>query len=95
MKDIVRLKLRKLQTRLMTSHKMTLELNEKVIETVAADCTERETGARNIDAVINSELMPVLSNKILEQMAIGPLPKSVSVSVDDSGQFTFEFSDPV
>ena len=71
---------------------MTLDLGEQVIDTIAADCTERETGARNVDAVINAELMPVLSNKILEQMAVGPLPKQVSVGVDADGQFTFTFS---
>ncbi|MEC8022738.1 MAG: type VI secretion system ATPase TssH [Myxococcota bacterium] len=94
MSDIVRLKLRKLQSRLIDTHKMTMELDDLVIDTVAADCTERETGARNVDAVINAQLMPILSNRILEQMALGPLPKTVRVGVDSEKQFTFEFSEP-
>ncbi|MBT9555409.1 MAG: type VI secretion system ATPase TssH, partial [Myxococcales bacterium] len=93
MADIVRLKLKSLGRRLMKSHKMELVLSDHVIRGIASLCTEAETGARNIDQLMNQALLPRISQKILTQMAEGVLPKQLVVGIDPEGYFTFEFSD--
>jgi len=58
MANIVRLKLSRLASRMMTSHKMRLTYGDAVVEEIAKRCTEVETGARNIDHIVNATLLP-------------------------------------
>ncbi|MCC6572577.1 MAG: type VI secretion system ATPase TssH [Planctomycetes bacterium] len=91
MKDITRLKLGLLQNRLKESHKMTLSFDDKVVEAIAARCTEVETGARNVDHILAGTLLPKISTELLEQMSKGPLPEKLTVGLDGSGDFSFTF----
>jgi type VI secretion system protein VasG len=89
--EIVRLKLRKVAGRLHDSHKMTLELDPKLVDVITRRCTEVETGARNIDHIITQTLLPMLSTALLERMAQGPLPGAVRLTVADDESFRLEF----
>ncbi|MCC6651615.1 MAG: type VI secretion system ATPase TssH [Candidatus Eisenbacteria bacterium] len=89
--DIVRLKLRKIEGRLRDSHKMSLVLDEKMIDVITRRCTEVETGARNIDHIITQTLLPMLSSALLERMASGPLPGAVRMTVAEDESFQVEF----
>ena len=89
--DIVRLKLRKIEGRLRDSHKMALVLDEKMIDVITRRCTEVETGARNIDHIINQNLLPMLSSALLERMTQGPLPGAVRMTVAEDESFQVEF----
>ncbi len=89
--DIVRLKLRKIEGRLRDSHKMSLVLDEKMIDVITSRCTEVETGARNIDHIINQNLLPLLSSALLERMTQGPLPGTVRMTVGEDESFQVEF----
>jgi type VI secretion system protein VasG len=71
---------------------MAMEVDPKVIDTIAERCTEVETGARNVDHIISGALLPRISTEILRQMSVGPLPDRVRVGLDDKGEFTFTFS---
>ncbi|MCL5270481.1 MAG: hypothetical protein M1457_08020, partial [bacterium] len=57
----------------------------------AQRCTEVETGARNIDHILNGTLLPMVSTRILEQMAAGPLPSSLHLGLDEAGGFALQF----
>ena len=46
------LKLEALKKRLLANNKMALTWTDKVPETIAARCTEVETGARNIEYIL-------------------------------------------
>ncbi len=72
---------------------MALDLDERVIQAITERCTEVETGARNIDAIINARLLPRISSAILEQMAVGPLPDRLGIGLGEDGDFVFEFSE--
>jgi type VI secretion system protein VasG len=89
--EIVRLKLRKIESRLRDSHKMALELDPKMIDVITRRCTEVETGARNIDHIITQTLLPMLSTALLERMAQGPLPGAVRMTVGEDESFRLEF----
>ena len=93
MKEIVRLKVARLGKRLAESHKMTFTFDEKVIEQIAQRCVEVETGARNIDHIMQGTLIPRISTEILEQMTLGPLPSRLHLGIDTQGEFTYTFSD--
>ncbi|HRJ78709.1 MAG TPA: AAA family ATPase, partial [Planctomycetota bacterium] len=91
MKDIVILKLNKIKQRMAENHKMLMVVDDKVIDNIAARCTEVETGARNIDHILRGTLLPKISSEILSQMTQGPLPEKLTVGMDDKGEFTFAF----
>ncbi|MEZ4473367.1 MAG: type VI secretion system ATPase TssH [bacterium] len=92
MREIVDLKLNRLRSQLMTGHKMRLVIEDEVLDTITRRCTMAETGARNIDYIINGSLLPRISTEVLEQMAEGALPDTLRIGVED-GQFTFRFED--
>jgi type VI secretion system protein VasG len=91
-KGIVKLKLGRLVRRMFESHKMTLEYTDDVIDQIAERCTEVETGARNIDNILQGTLLPRISTEILERMTEGPLPETLTLGMDADGNFTFTFS---
>jgi type VI secretion system protein VasG len=91
MKDIVELKLRRLAARLMDNHRTTLEYDPAVVEQIATRCTEVETGARNIDHILQGTLLPKLSTEILQRMGSGPLPDKLTLGLGEGGEFTLKF----
>jgi type VI secretion system protein VasG len=95
MKEIVELKIGRLAKRLMESHKMKFTYGQDVIDQIAARCVEVETGARNIDNIMQGTLLPRISSEILEQMTRGPLPAALHLGLDDKGEFVYTFSDDV
>jgi type VI secretion system protein VasG len=91
LKDIVKIKLRKIADRLRDSHRMTLEFDPAMVDLIAARCTEVETGARNIDHIISETLLPMMSSALLEKMTEGPLPETMSARVGDDESFVLGF----
>ena len=81
--DVIRmitdLKLRKVARRMQDSHGVTLTWDETVGDTIAARCTEVETGARNVDHIIRGTLMPQLSEEVLGRIGDGGLPEKIHV----------------
>ncbi len=91
LKEIVKIKLRHVGRRLADSHKIELEVDTKVDEVIVARCTDVDSGARNIDHIVNQTLLPLLSTRLLQQMAEGPLPAGVQIGVDETEAFTIAF----
>jgi type VI secretion system protein VasG len=94
LKEIIELKLGKVRGRLWESHRMKLECDQALVDQIASRCTEVETGARNIDHVINGSLLPQLSTALLERMAEGPLPDAVRVGPGDGERLDLTFAAP-
>jgi type VI secretion system protein VasG len=88
MKQIIRLKLGKIQRRLVESHKIALEYDDVLLNEVAARCTEVESGARNVDNILSNTMLPDLSRQILSQIGSGETADRVSISVKD-GSLTY------
>jgi type VI secretion system protein VasG len=91
LKDIVVLKMNKLVKRLDETHKMKLIYSDKVLDQIAARCTEVETGARNIDYIMSGTIMPRMSQEILVRMGEGVMPAEVHLDVSQNGSFKIEF----
>jgi type VI secretion system protein VasG len=88
LKLIIRLKLGKIQKRLVESHKISLEYDGVLLNEVAARCTEVESGARNVDNILSNTMLPDLSRQILSRLAEGVESNKVFVSVKD-GDLTY------
>jgi type VI secretion system protein VasG len=91
LKDIVVLKLEKLVNRLAETHKMKLVYTRKVVDQIAARCTEVETGARNIDYIMAGSIMPRMSQEILTRMGEGAVPAEVHLDLAKDGTFKIKF----
>ncbi len=91
--DIARLKVDKVARRLYQSHRMHLDYSDAVVETIAARCTEVETGARNIDHILQGTLLPQISTELLQRMSAGPLPDRLGLDVDEAGGFLLRFGE--
>jgi type VI secretion system protein VasG len=92
LKQIIRLKLGKIQRRLAETHKVKLEYDDVLLNEVAARCTEVESGARNVDNILSNTMLPDLSRQILSQLAGGNSSNRVSVSVKD-GVLTYAWDE--
>ncbi len=91
MGDIVRIKLNKLVQRLASSQKLALHYSDQVVEIIALRCTEVETGARNIDHILNGTLLPQIATEVLERMADETRYTSLLLDIDDTGGFRLTF----
>lgn len=88
---IADLKLGQLAARLLTNNKMRLSWDTAVAETIAARCTEVETGARNIQAILDANVLPRLSETILDNLTRGEMPETCHLGVGQDGEFTVDF----
>ena len=88
---IAKLKLRKVGKRLAAAHEMKFEVDEGVYAAMAGRCQQVDLGARQIDHVIDGAILPILSRRLLEQMATDEMPTTLRMGVDDAAEFTYEF----
>jgi type VI secretion system protein VasG len=89
LKQIVRLKVAKIQRRLLETHKIALTHDEDLIEEVAKRCTEVESGARNVDNILTNTMLPEISRQILGRMAERQRFAPIHVSVGPDGAFVY------
>ncbi|HUI78226.1 MAG TPA: type VI secretion system ATPase TssH [Bryobacteraceae bacterium] len=89
LKQIVRLKLGKIQRRLLESHKVVMTHDEAVVDEVAKRCTEVESGARNVDNILTNTLLPSISRHILSRMADRQKLEPIHVMLDAEGNFAY------
>lgn len=90
-KEVVRLKLARIQERFWRAHRAELHYDEALIATIADRCTETDTGARNIDHILNHTLLPELSSKLLQAMAAEQSFTAIHVGLDGRRNFTYSF----
>ncbi len=91
MTEIIHHKLNKVSQRLHSHHKLSLNYEESLVNFVLGNCRLAETGARNIDAVINRQLLPQLSTQLLVHDK-DDSHTQITVSVDEQGTLTYAFS---
>jgi len=92
-RDIVRLKLAKIQQRFQENHRSDMTYDEALVAAVGARCAEVDSGARNIDHILTHTLLPELSSEVLERMARGETFRGAHISLDGDGNFVYRFDD--
>ncbi len=90
LKQIIRLKLGKIQRRILENHKIKLTYDDAFLNEVASRCTEVESGARNVDNILTNSLLPDISRQILGGMAEGEKMTAIHVGIGENGEFVYE-----
>ncbi|MEO7496245.1 MAG: type VI secretion system ATPase TssH [Massilia sp.] len=88
--QIIELKLRKIAQRIAANHKAEFAYDEALVEAVLARCTEVDSGARNVDNILNGTLLPEIAESVLAKMAEGALIAKIKVSANKQGQFKYQ-----
>jgi type VI secretion system protein VasG len=90
LKQIIRLKLGKIQRRIQENHKIKLSWDDAFLNEVASRCTEVESGARNVDNILTNSLLPDISRQILGGMAEGEKMSAIHVGIGSDGEFIYQ-----
>ncbi|MFP4681019.1 MAG: type VI secretion system ATPase TssH [Chitinispirillaceae bacterium] len=93
LQSVVKLKLDKVAKRLAGSHGISFNYSDAIVAAVTEHCSSPQTGARNIDTVINTALLPAISAQLLSVVGIEQEGKfkSVNVDIEDEGTFSISF----
>ena len=91
LRPIVEMKLGKIKKKLLENQSLVVEFNKAVIDDIVESCTRAETGARNIDAIVDKKLAPEISSQLLGFMAEGKNPSKVTVTKAKDGTFRYKF----
>jgi type VI secretion system protein VasG len=89
-REIVKLKLNKIERRVRDQHAAALTYTPQVVELITARCTEVDTGARNVDHIVTHSMLPELSARVLDLVARGDRLGSAHLSVDSSSSFVYD-----
>ena len=90
--QIIELKLGKIQQRIAVNHKAEFAYDEALVEGVLARCTEVDSGARNVDNILNGTLLPEIAESVLAKMAEGTVISTINVSATPEGKFNYTIS---
>ena len=89
---IISLKLGRIRDRVGANHKASFSWDEGLVEAVLARCTEVDSGARNVDHILNGTLLPEIAENVLTAMAEGTRINSIKVSAGKKGDFKYKVS---
>jgi len=89
LKQIIRLKLGKIQRRIQENHKIELSYDPALVQEVANRCTEVESGARNVDNILTNTLLPDISRQLLGRMASNEPMERIHVGIGADGAFEY------
>ncbi|PUB86818.1 MAG: type VI secretion system ATPase TssH [gamma proteobacterium symbiont of Ctena orbiculata] len=88
---VVRLQLGRIESRIQENHGIPLTYEDSVVKLIISRCTEVESGARMVDAILTNTLLPEISRHILiEKMEARPIGK-IHIGVENE-EFSYNFS---
>ncbi|MCG7976810.1 MAG: type VI secretion system ATPase TssH [Candidatus Thiodiazotropha endolucinida] len=88
---VVRLQLGRIESRIQENHGIPLIYDDSVVKLIISRCTEVESGARMVDAILTNTLLPEISRHILiEKMEARPIGK-IHIGVENE-EFSYNFS---
>ena len=91
LKLIARLQLGRIEKRLAENQKIPFAYDDEVVDLICSRCTEVESGARMVDAILTHTLLPEISHEYLNRMLEGGTIERVHVGVKDS-EFEYTFA---
>jgi type VI secretion system protein VasG len=87
--EIIELKLDRIRRRIESNHKAVFEWHESLVDAVLARCTEVDSGARNVDHILNGTLLPEIAQQVLERVANGAAIERIAVRASEAGEFDY------
>jgi type VI secretion system protein VasG len=91
MRKIVEMKLSRIGRRLRDTQRLEVEFQPTVVDEIVGLCTAAETGARNIDAIIERNISPEIAAKLLGMLAEGKAPSRLTVTIDEAREMHYDF----
>ena len=91
MRTIVEMKLDQVSKRLNRHYGLTTHIGDSLYDTLTAACLLPDTGARNVDSLLNQQILPVLSQQLLTHMAAKQKPHSLTLGWDEEEGIVLEF----
>ena len=89
--EIVRMKLGRIGERLLRQHGISLTCDDALLSTLAEACLIRESGARNVDSMLNEQILPVVAREVLTRMQTGDMPDETRLSLSEEGNLAIDF----
>lgn len=89
---IIGLKLARIAERVQANHRAVFDWDEALVEAVLARCTEVDTGARNVDHILNGTLLPQIAEQVLGRMAQGEAIARIRVTAGKNGDFRYRLT---
>jgi type VI secretion system protein VasG len=86
---IIALKLDRIGQRIRAAHQAEFSYDEALVTAVLARCTEVDSGARNVDHILNGTLLPAIAEAVLARMADGVAIASIKAGASRQGQFKY------
>ncbi|WP_202025215.1 type VI secretion system ATPase TssH [Klebsiella quasipneumoniae] len=93
MRTIVAMKLGQVSQRLHRHYGLTTQVDESLYDALTAACLLPDTGARNIDSLLNQQILPVLSQQLLTHMAAKQKPHSLMLGWDEGEGIVMAFDE--
>jgi len=87
--NIIRLKLNRIARRVQDNHQASFEYDDALVNAVLARCTEVDSGARNVDTILNGTLLPEIADTVLARMAEGGAIARIKVGATKAGRFKY------
>ncbi|HBV92566.1 MAG TPA: type VI secretion system ATPase TssH [Pantoea sp.] len=91
MRTILEMKLSQVSKRLHRHYGLTTHIDESLYDALTAACLLPDTGARNVDSLLNQQILPVLSQQLLTHMAAKQKPHSLTLGWNDEEGIGLEF----
>ncbi|CAM6970233.1 AAA family ATPase [Enterobacter intestinihominis] len=91
MRTIVEMKLNQVSRRLNRHYGMKTDIHESLYDALTDACLLPDTGARNVDSLLNQQILPVLSQQLLSHMAAGQKPHTLTLGWDEGEGIVLEF----
>ncbi len=90
MLKICAINMNRIEKRVREHYGASFSYDEDVLVHIVARCQESDTGARNIEHILNRSLLPELASQCLSHLGEGKSISAIHVGVDEDG--TFEYS---
>jgi type VI secretion system protein VasG len=87
--NIIRLKLERIRQRVAANHQAVFQYDDALVNAVLARCTEVDSGARNVDNILNGTMLPEIADTVLAKMAEGGAIARIKVSATKAGKFKY------
>ncbi|MDI2091877.1 type VI secretion system ATPase TssH [Commensalibacter oyaizuii] len=92
MRQIVEIKFKEVIKRLMTHYKIECVIQDSLYDMIVEACLLPDTGARNIDSLLDQQILPILSQNLLQQLADKKKISSVSLEYNDEEGIMMSFN---
>lgn len=93
LRKIVEMKLSSVMKRLYTHYRLTSIVEESLYDTLVSACLLPDTGARNIDSLLNQQILPVLSQQLLMRQASQLQASTLTLGYNEEEGIMLSFDD--